>query len=95
MIESTAFATSRLSRHRARVSLPMRFTIPVHDAAQALEAQHLMHCLWWCWLSALARHNDSEVAEMAATPVSNSIRTHKTMPTGNDLPLPFTHYVPK
>lgn len=37
---------------------------------------------------------DPTIIEIAAMPVSNSLRVHATMPTGNDLPMPFSAYVP-
>lgn len=37
---------------------------------------------------------DPTIVEIAAMPVSNSMRVHATMPSGNDLPMPFSAYVP-
>jgi hypothetical protein len=42
----------------------------------------------------IVANDDPLIVEMAATPLSNSIRVHKTLPTGNDLPQPFTPYAP-
>jgi hypothetical protein len=39
-------------------------------------------------------NDDPLIVEMAASPLSNSIHVHKTLPTGNELPQPFTHYAP-
>ncbi len=35
------------------------------------------------------------IVEVRATPLSNEIQIHRTLPTGNHLPSPFTPYVPR
>ena len=79
MIEPTAFATPHLALNRAAAWLPERFTIPVHDAGQALELLQLMRCLWWCWLSTIAGRNYS-----ASTTYDPASRVDKiTYPNGH------------
>lgn len=43
----------------------------------------------------LDAQDDPLIVELRTTPVSNEIRLHKTLPTGNDLPKPLIPYVQK